>query len=124
MSKSLKDLISEVERIAQEEGWSVSVEEHNEYTTFEFRKGSPAGHDFGFCADYEGSVESLIDNIYRSYDDFDISSEAYLWLDSEGHGTNGAPWDMRDVYDDFESSMNNILALHDALSEADWRDYE
>ena len=34
-----------------------------------------------------------------------------LWLDEFGHGKNGAPYDMKDVYEDFEWVKNRILTL-------------
>ena len=58
-------------------------------------------------------------NLYSVYEDFDVSSEAYLWLDSDGHGTNGAPYDMKDLYEDFEACESAIYDLWEYL-----RDFE
>lgn len=44
-----------------------------------------------------------------------MDSEAYLWLDSNGHGKNGAPYRMRDVLDDMEEAEKMIEALLDAI---------
>jgi len=41
--------------------------------------------------------------------------EAYLWLDSNGHGKNGAPYRMRDVLDDMEEAEKMIETLLDAI---------
>lgn len=47
----------------------------------------------------------------------------YLWLDDEGHGSNGAPYDMKDVYEDMEwwkDSLENLAnTLESLLSEYD-----
>ncbi len=42
-------------------------------------------------------------------------SEAYLWLDSDGHGINGAPYDMKDLYEDFEACESAIYDLCEYL---------
>ena len=53
------------------------------------------------------------------YEGFDVDSEAYLWLDDNGHGTNGAPYRMRDVLEDMEAAERNIESLLDAIREID-----
>lgn len=95
------------------DGWHVSDYGDN---TFYFSKCSPAGQDFGF--EVEGDdIEEIMDNIYKYYDDFDPSYEAYLWLDETGHGRNGAPYDMKDLYEDMEACQDMILELHDIIEE-------
>lgn len=120
------DIKERVIQIAEENDWSVDVEDNqNGNYTFEFRKYSPAGQDFSFCADMEdNNVWLLIDNIYERYSDYDCSEEAYLWLDNTGHGNNGAPYDMKDLYEDMEACEQMMLELHDKLSEEDWYEYE
>lgn len=112
--------------IAEENDWSVDMTSNDgDNFTYEFRKGSPAGQDFSFCADMEDNdVYSLIDNIYERYNDYDCSEETYLWLDNTGHGKNGAPYDMKDVYEDMEACEQMILDLHDVLAEEDWSEYD
>ena len=94
-------------------GWHISDYGDNR---FSFSKYSPAGQDFEF--EVEGDdVEEIADNIYRYYDDFDPSYEAYLWLDETGHGRNGAPYNMKDLYEDMEACQDMILELHDLIEE-------
>ena len=38
-----------------------------------------------------------------------------MWLDIDGHGKNGAPYDMRDVYDDMEAVNDMLWDLYDDL---------
>ena len=57
------------------------------------------------------------------YDNYDCSYEAYLWLDNTGHGTNGAPYDMKDVYEDMEACEKMIFELWESLSGKDWEEY-
>ena len=49
------------------------------------------------------------------YNDFDVSYEAYLWLDNTGHGTNGAPHDMKAVYEDMEECEGFIYELYQVV---------
>lgn len=94
-------------------GWHIDDYGDN---TFYFCKYSPAGQDFGF--EVEGDdIEEIADNIYKYYDDFDPSYEAYLWLDETGHGRNGAPYNMKDLYEDMEACQDMILELHDIIEE-------
>lgn len=97
---------------AQELGWTVSHEDENIYL---FGKYSSAGQDFNILIDTEADPTLFLNNLYERYSDFDISEEAYLWLDDTGHGKNGAPYDMKDVYEDMEECRDNILELYSAL---------
>lgn len=40
-----------------------------------------------------------------------IAKETYTCLDHSGHGINGAPYDMRDVYNDMEECQDEIEKL-------------
>lgn len=80
-----------------------------------FRRYSPAGQDFNFTINTENSIEEFAVNVLNYYEDFDISSETYIWLDSNGHGTNGAPHDMKDVYEDMETCVEYIYELYEIL---------
>lgn len=114
MNKIIEKLINKAEDI----GWSVTVDKN--FITFQ--KYSPAGQDFCFdidMTDYEDEndliqADLLIEEIHFRVDDFDPSYEAYLWLDDTGHGRSGAPYNMRDVYDDMEASgemLENLLSV-------------
>lgn len=94
-------------------GWSI---EQIDETIFELGKFSPAGQDFHITIDSEGTADLFLNNLYKTYSNFDVSYETYLWLDKEGHGQNGAPYDMRDLYNDMESCRKNILGLYRQLT--------
>ncbi len=85
-------------------------------SVFDFGKYSPAGMDFHFWADTENDIHYFADNILSLYQDFDVSSETYLWLDQNGHGKNGAPYDMKDVYIDLEYCQKYIDDLYQIVS--------
>ena len=103
--------------IAEREGWQVDsyyVDEKETMVSFSFEKYSPAGRDFGFevCVQNEDDEYSLYYNVADAIETylegFDVSYETYIWLDENGHGKNGAPYDMSDVYKDTESCEKMI----------------
>ena len=95
--------------VAQSEGWTVDycyVDEEETEIIFSFEKYSPAGRDFYFEVSVPNDEDeyviyrSVADAIYTYFEGFDVSYETYIWLDDEGHGNNGAQYDMKDVYED------------------------
>ena len=103
--------------IAQSEGWQVDysyTDEKETMVSFSFQKYSPAGRDFVFeiCVPNEDDEYTLYynvaDAIYTYFENFDVSYETYIWLDENGHGKNGASYDMSDVYKDTESCEKMI----------------
>lgn len=99
MNREVKRLIE----IAKDEGWEVDYA----HETAEFSKYSDYGQDFSFCI----GTNDLIGNLDDYIDNFDISEETYKWLDDSGHGANGAPYDMLDVYKDMEQCKEMMDAL-------------
>ena len=98
-------IIKEVIQCAEANGWHVDAEKHQDknIVIFEFSQFTPAGQDFFFSATMQGrSLESLVSDMEEYYEGFDADSEAYLWLDGNGHGKNGAPYRMKDVLADME----------------------
>lgn len=118
-----KDVITKVIEIAEENGFSVKVynnrEDKEEYY-FEFGKYSDCGRDFTFSIFFNtlDDISDIADKIYEYYEDFDVSYETYIWLDNFGHGMNGAPDDMLDVYNDTKQCKGFIEELYDAIHES------
>ena len=114
--------------IAEREGWQVDYSYTDEKETdiiFSFEKYSPAGRDFCFevCVPNDEDeyviYDSVADAIYTYFEGFDVSYETYIWLDENGHGKNGAPYDMSDVYKDTESCEKMIGDLWRAFYDKD-----
>lgn len=107
--------------------WNVSSDDKKEY--YNIGKCSPAGQDFSFdigVTDFLQeeneltAAELFVEAIHHTYEDYDPSYEAYLWLDDTGHGKNGAPYEMIDVYNDMEECAEMIYNLYtDLLVELD-----
>lgn len=107
MNNEIKELFEKIEAL----GWSIVKEDENAYFLSKF---SPAGQDFSISI-VGGSLDDLIDSIEEVYENFDVSEEAYLWLDNTGHGKNGAPYDMRDVLEDMVACEQMILDLYNSI---------
>ena len=120
MSMNKHLIIDKITGCAESNGWNVSINTKQEkgIVVFEFSKYTPAGQDFSFSATMkDNSLDSLVADMEESYEGFDVDSEAYLWLDENGHGKNGAPYRMRDVLADMEEAEKSIGSLLDALRE-------
>lgn len=111
-------------KIAERKGWQVDcyyVDEKETMVNFSFEKYSPAGQDFYFEVsvpnddDEDIFYDNVEDAIYTYWKDFDVCYETYIWLDETGHGRNGAPYDMMDVYKDMEACADMTHDLWLAL---------
>lgn len=91
--------------------WTVSIEDNN----FTFSQYSSGGRDFSFEVQ-ANTLEDLAKEINEYYENFDVSYETYIYLDDEGHGINGAPYDMRDLYNDTEEIREMIESLYCAIN--------
>lgn len=110
--------------IAKSEGWEVDYSYTDEKETeirFSFSKFSPAGQDFYFQVDVPNEEDedtfynNVADAIYEYWEGFDVCYETYIWLDDTGHGKNGAPHDMKDLYEDMQACEDMIYDLWLAL---------
>lgn len=115
----MKNSIEKLLNRAKENGWNVTVDGNY----INIGKYSPAGQDFSFdidVTDFEEendstAAELFVEAIHAEYDEYDVSYEAYIWLDDDGHGKNGAPYDMKDVYEDMEACKDMLWELYDDL---------
>ena len=110
--------------IAEREGWQVDCYYVNNETEvcFTFEKYSTAGQDFYFSVsvlneeDEDTFYDNVADAIYTYWKDFDVCYETYIWLDETGHGRNGAPYDMKDLYEDMQACEDMTHDLWLALN--------
>lgn len=117
MSMTTQEQIRKVTDIAQEKGWSISVEDENKTSIqFEFQRYTKYGQDFNFNADMQDEdINTLIAGMKRYYEDFDPDYKAYLWIGDDGHGRNGAPYHIEDIVSDMEEAEEQIYELLQAL---------
>ena len=107
---------NKIEKIAEELGWTVTWYKNIRTKSVMFSQYSPAGQDFYVELEYENLGE-IEDRLREYYDSYDPSYEAYLWLDESGHGKNGAPYEMVDVYNDMKACEEMIDKLACAIEE-------
>lgn len=116
----IDDLTDAIVACAEANGWKVNagIIYKEQKSEFEFQKYSPAERDFSFSAEMKcANINSFIENIGEYYENFDVDSETYIWLDQSGHGRNGAPYRMRAVLEDMEATEKMIGELLDAIKE-------
>ena len=110
----MKNYIDKITEIAESLDWNVTVDD--DYITFQRYSGYD--QDFNVTIEMSESVEEFLHSLYEYYDHFDCSEEASLWLDDTGHGTNGAPYRMIDVYNDMEECKDEICKLYYEINKA------
>lgn len=112
-----QEQIQRVTDIAQEKGWSVSLENEGKSSIeLEFQRYTNFGQDFIFNAEIQNKdIETLIDSIKEYYEGFDPDYEAYLWIGEDGHGRNGAPYHIKDIVADMEEAEAQTYELLKAL---------
>lgn len=103
--------IEELIKIAESDSWTVTEEEYTNGKGLLFSRRSPAGQDFSISTGPFESAEELLEHIKEYHDNFDVDYETYIWLNSDGHGKNGAPYRMRDVLEDMEACEKMIYDL-------------
>lgn len=103
--------LDRVIEIAESMHWNVEYDDE----LIDFQRYSGAGQDFHCEMNLMNNFEDFCEELYSYYESFDCSYEAYLWLDSTGHGRNGAPYEMIDVYNDMKECEEKMLELWRAL---------
>ena len=102
---------------AKEIGWEVYLKKEKDYYYLCFGNYTPYGQDISEEFDFNGTFKDLLQQLSYRVDNFDCSYEAYLWLDDSGHGTNGSPYDMKDLYEDMEKRLEMLRELENELKE-------
>uniref|UniRef100_UPI004026DB93 hypothetical protein n=1 Tax=Prevotella sp. TaxID=59823 RepID=UPI004026DB93 len=106
-----------ITEIAEILGWSVDFSEtQNGKTDVNFAKYTSYGQDFNFSVELkDDDMEAFIDNIHEYYGNFDVDEEAYIWIGSDGHGKNGAPYHIADIVKDMEEAEVMMADLYEAF---------
>lgn len=101
--ETIKEVLDKIDEL----GWSV----YEDDTYYELSKYSPAGQDFNMTINKSDNVDEFINNIYKAYEDFDVSESASLWIGENGHGINGAPYELEDLLEDMKWCKQAIYDL-------------
>ncbi len=112
-------MVDRVTEIVEKDDWSVdNLDENYDNIDLHFSKYSSHGQDFGFYIDYDsGDIDGFISSIEAYYKSYDPSEKASIWIGDDGHGKNGAPYDIQDLLDDMKECKENIKSLIDLLKQ-------
>lgn len=96
-----------IEYIAELCGWKVSIDN----TTFEFEQ-MIGTQDFVFAIQCEEkSLQSFVVQLENYLKNFDVDYETSIWIGKDGHGTNGAPYHIKDILDQMYLAKEQIATL-------------
>lgn len=109
--------IQQITAVAANLGWEVKTDiQQKKWVEFEFQRYRKMGQDFFFTVSMKGNdTGSLISEIEDYYEGFDPDYEAYLWIGTDGHGRNGAPYHIKDIVCDMEDAEAMIKTLYETL---------
>ena len=109
--------IEQIIAIAEQLGWQVKTDtDKPDIVVFDFQQYTPHGQDFSFSVEMKGNdTDSLLQEVETYYEDFDPDYEAYLWIGTDGHGKNGAPYRIKDIVSDMEQAAAMIEKLYETL---------
>lgn len=116
MKKEFKQIV----KLAKEIGWDTTIDEDKteNYSVFTFTLIKPYQLDFDFTVEAENnSMFSLLDNLAHYLSAYDVSEETYLYLDNQGHGKKGYPYDMEEVLKIFKYREDEISKLVEHLTD-------
>lgn len=97
--------------IAEEHGFTVEVDDNEIYLNIFSPAGQDSCHEFSICETYDKTEYDFSVMV----DAFDPDAEALLWVDSDGHGKNGAPYRLRDVLEDMEWVKDKLDKLNEDI---------
>ncbi len=112
----IEKIKKEMTEIAENLNFNITISEDVD-VNISFAKTSSYGQDFNFeiSVDKYASMFGIWRELQSYQNNFDVSEEAYLWLDESGHGKNGAPFEMIDVYKDMEECKGFVTELADKV---------
>lgn len=118
MNNNNSDDIQKIVSKAEQHRWSVSTNEMEAgCIQFEFSQFTPVGQEFNFSAEMTDSdPQTLVEDIKKYYEGFDVDEEAYLWIGKDGHGKKGAPYRIKDIVSDMQAAEEMIYQLYSAFN--------
>lgn len=103
----MNNYMEKVTEIAETLGWSVSIDDDSA----DFQYYTSYGQDCHMNITLTENYDTFIATIYSYYENYDVSEETSLWIDSTGHSKNGAPYEIEDIINDmkeFESAIYDL----------------
>lgn len=111
----LENIVKYLENKLKDTEWKVNttINESEEQVELSIEKWSPTGRDIVFECEFKDKTtkEDISKTFKEYYESYDVSYETYIWLDWDGHGKNGAPYEMKDVLEDTMWIENELKKL-------------
>ena len=114
--KTIRKISNEIKKVLEEAAEKLDWKIYYNFNDITFTTFSPEGQECFITLDYPDTLDEIVSEIFYNYDTFDVSEETNNWLDNFGHGKNGAPYDMKDVYEDMDWFRLSIRKLYDEIS--------
>lgn len=112
--KEMKILLKEDLKAKLDEiSWSVYENEKD----IDFSTHSAFGGKVDITIDKGNNLTDLAHNLYEYWDNYDVSYETSLWIGEDGHGKNGAPYDIKELYENMEGVKNLIEKLYFVIND-------
>jgi hypothetical protein len=109
-------VIEQITAVAVNLGWQVLTDRHKNVVEFNFQRYTAKGQDFNVCIEMkDDDFDSFLHELEQYYESFDPDYEASLWIGSDGHGKNGAPYHIKDIVNDMEEAEKMIENLYETL---------
>lgn len=109
----MNNYMKKVTEIAEALGWSITVDGEDA----DFQYYTSYGQDCHMNITLTEDHDLFLRRIYEEYETYDVSEETALWIDSTGHGKNGAPHDIEDILNDMKEFEAAMLELWENLKE-------
>lgn len=123
-NNNIKEIFNKLEEIANDNKWSLRYcrdTDNKRADVYDITLSctSPCHQDYNIEVDVvipadatiSEALNTIAEAIWEEADSTDISYTTYIWLDNMGHGQNGAPYDMKECYEDMEWCVNHAKDL-------------
>lgn len=95
--------------------WEVVFSLENSSVTATFVPLFSLTRDYSLEIEDVRGFEDLCTKVQESYEGFDPDYETFLWIGPNGHGSNGAPYRIRDILDEQELIESKLSDLSRSL---------
>ena len=97
---------------------SLTIIDQKDSVDFEIESWTPMGGDkiMDLVMDNDFTPKDFMSELSSYIDNFDVDYETYIWLDDNGHGKNGAPYEMADLLKDNEDYLEMLKDLYSNLN--------
>lgn len=95
-------------------GFIITNDENVEHYVF---SNKPDNQSTYYNMSIAANGANFIESINEFYEEFDVSLNAYCFMDENGHGVEGVPYDMKELYESMEKFRDMIKQLTINLAE-------